>query len=238
MLEETTQIGGRSCRLFRSGATPRALLVQPAGVRESPDLPGEAELVAAACGTPFALAAFEINHWDAELLPWPDPAVSLDPGTAPAAADTLGYVRDALLPVLRQELGELPVVIGGYSLGALFALWAACETPLFAAVAACSPSLWVNGWDSYAERHPTRAAAVYLSLGDREGLGKAAHASSPHFAGVAERVRSYHERLVTELGGDHTVLEWNSGGHFSHCAERTARGFAWALDHCGGLRRQ
>ena len=43
---------------------------------------------------------------------------------------------NSLLPALRERYGDLPAVIGGYSLGGLFSLWAAAQTDSFRAVAA------------------------------------------------------------------------------------------------------
>lgn len=47
----------------------------------------------------------------------------------------------SLFPALRERFGDLPAVIGGYSLGGLFSLWAAAQTDSFRAVAAgvCRP---------------------------------------------------------------------------------------------------
>ena len=90
-----------------------------------------------------------------------------------------GTLRELLsiLEKQRQQLGWDPsaslrrVVLGGYSLAGLFALWAGTEEP-FGGIVAASPSVWYREWISYATTHPSRSAHVYLSLGDREHRSK------------------------------------------------------------------
>ncbi len=119
---------------------------------------------------------------------------------------------------------KTPVVLGGYSLGGLFALWAACQTDRFEAVAAGSPSLWAGDWPQYAATHPMLAKHVYLSLGDREERSR-----NKTFARVGDRIRDEHLRLQQQLGERNTTLAWEEGGHFADPAARMARAFVWCL---------
>ena len=61
---------------------------------------------------------------------------------------------------LEADYGKLPVILGGYSLGGLFALWSSMQTDRFAAIAAASPSLWIKDWLNYAEAHPVQTGKV------------------------------------------------------------------------------
>ncbi|MBR6028090.1 MAG: esterase [Clostridia bacterium] len=200
---KTLTVGGRRVALHGDETAP-VLLLQPV-MREETVIPG-----------PFRLAAFEVEDWNRELSPWPAPPVFGREGFGEGAADTLTYVTDCLLPALAPAD---TVVLGGYSLAGLFALWAGCLTDRFAAVAAVSPSVWFPGWLDWAAAHPMRAGRVYLSLGDREEKTR-----NPVMATVGEAIRAT-DRLLTHC--DH-LLEWNPGGHFDHPAERMARGFEWA----------
>ena len=65
------------------------------------------------------------------------------------AADTLRFLTEQVIPTLKQqfELSEIvKIILGGYSLAGLFALWASTQTDLFYGVAAASPSVWFPGW--------------------------------------------------------------------------------------------
>ena len=143
------------CKLFIVGE-PQVLLVQPSARHEEKNdgVQREVELIAQASGKGFAIVFFDCVEWARALMPWADDAVSRDAEVGRHAPDTLRFIEQTLLPWLRERFGALPSIIGGYSLGGLFALWAARNTDAFAAVAAASPSLWVKGWGEYAAAHP------------------------------------------------------------------------------------
>ena len=216
-------IAKRRCRLFSQDA-PQCLLVQPLGVHENETLPNEIEEIATASPMPFAMAAFEIEDWERDLMPWSDTAVSKRPEAGTGAFDILRYILDGLLPWLKERYGALPAVLGGYSLAGLFSLWAARKTNAFAGIAAASPSVWIQGWPEYAESHPVQARQVYLSLGEREDKTR-----NRAIAQVGERIRKEHALLECQLGEGNCALEWNPGGHFVDCERRLARAFIWNL---------
>ena len=141
------------------------------------------------------------------------------------AEETLAYIEDVLLPWIRRAYGGMPCVLAGYSLGGLFALWAAYRTESFDGICAVSPSLWVRGWDAYAEGRVACADAVYLSLGDKEE-----RARNVRMAAVGDCVRRQASRLTRQLAEGKTVFEWNRGGHFDDEPGRMARGLAWTAE--------
>ena len=141
------------------------------------------------------------------------------------AEETLAYIEDVLLPWIRRAYGDMPCVLAGYSLGGLFALWAAYRVENFDGICAVSPSLWVRGWDAYAEGRVACADAVYLSLGDKEE-----RARNVRMAAVGDCVRRQASRLTRQLAEGKTVFEWNRGGHFDDEPGRMARGLAWTAE--------
>ena len=141
------------------------------------------------------------------------------------AEETLAYIEDVLLPWIRRAYGDMPCVLAGYSLGGLFALWAAYRTESFDGICAVSPSLWVRGWDAYAEGRVACADAVYLSLGDTEE-----RARNVRMAAVGDCVRRQASRLTRQFTEGKTVFEWNRGGHFDDEPGRMARGLAWTAE--------
>lgn len=141
------------------------------------------------------------------------------------AEETLAYIEDVLLPWMRRAYGDMPCVLGGYSLGGLFALWAAYRTESFDGICAVSPSLWVRGWDAYAEGRVACADAVYLSLGDKEERVR-----NVRMAAVGDCVRRQASRLTRQFAEGKTVFEWNRGGHFDDEPGRMAKGLAWTAE--------
>lgn len=107
--------------------------------------------------------------------------------------------------------------IGGYSLGGLFALFAACEKELFDGVMSVSGSLWYPGALEYFNEKSIgkRIGKIYMSLGDKEALTKNAE---------REKVGFNTEKLAEVFGKTKEVLfEYNRGGHFTDISERIAK---------------
>ncbi len=107
--------------------------------------------------------------------------------------------------------------IGGYSLGGLFALFAACEKELFDGVMSVSGSLWYPGALEYFNEKSIgkRIGKIYMSLGDKESLTKNAE---------REKVGFNTEKLAEVFGRTKEVFfEYNRGGHFTDISERIVK---------------
>ncbi len=107
--------------------------------------------------------------------------------------------------------------IGGYSLGGLFALFAACEKELFDGVISVSGSLWYPGALEYFNEKSIgkRIGKIYMSLGDKESLTKNAE---------REKVGFNTEKLAEVFGKTKEVFfEYNRGGHFTDINGRIAK---------------
>ena len=216
-------IGGRKCRLFAPGA-PACLLIQPSARHETATLAAEAGMIAELSGVPSVLATVELEDWTVGLMPWWDGNVSRDPEAGKHGQETLEYLLSALVPELRERFGPLPLILGGYSLGGLFALWASMQTDTFQAVAAASPSVWIHGWLPFARKHVPLAEDIYLSLGDREEQVK-----NQAIARVGDNLRAHYALLQEQVGPEHCTLVWEQGNHFTDNEGRLARAFAWCL---------
>ena len=203
---------------------PAVAMIQLTARHEAKGMDAELRMLDSGVGRPFVFIGVVLDDWALQLMPWEDEAVSRNPEVGRHAADTLYYIECQVLPWLRERHGAIPCVLGGYSLGGLFALWASSLSSCFRSIAAVSPSVWIKGWTAFAETRPTRTASVYLSLGDREE-----HARNRRMAAVGQCVRRQHELLLSQLTPSETVLEWNSGGHFDDEAGRMARGFIWCV---------
>ena len=220
---KTCTINGRECFISDS-IRPKYILIQTLGNHERGIFDRTAELISEASGVPFVLAAFQVFDWDLDLTPWHDDAINRKPEVGTMTGDTLQYVTESLLLALEADYGKLPVILGGYSLGGLFALWSSMQTDRFSAVAAASPSLWIKDWMDYAQAHHVKASKVYLSLGDQEE-----HVKNRFIKRVGDCVRGEYELLKAQLGSENCTLVWNSGGHFQDGDKRLASAFSWCL---------
>lgn len=217
----TLLIGHQPCLIHISG-TPKVVLLQLTARHEQKSIDNEIKLIEQGIKTGFAFTGIYLDQWAEVLMPWADEAVSHNPETGTHAIDTLKTITIGVLPYIYNRFGNLPCIIGGYSLGALFSLWAATQNSSFTAVAAASPSVWINHWNYFAQSNPIHAHYVYLSLGNREE-----HARNQRMAAVGPCIRQYYETLKKQIGEGCTILHWNQGGHFDHEDQRMADAFIW-----------
>lgn len=218
------QIGDRPCRIYGE-AHAEYLLLQMTGEHELQSIDSEVAAIAQSAHQ-FLFAAIPVENWNDALSPWEAPAVWGKESFGGKAADTLRFLTEQVIPALKQQFalpGNVRIILGGYSLAGLFALWASTQTDLFYGVAAASPSVWFPGWMEFEQQHPMQAQHIYLSLGDKEE-----HTKNAVMAAVGDNIRTLHSRLI-ERGADCT-LEWNSGGHFKNADLRTAKAFRWAME--------
>ena len=221
---QTMQIGNRPCRIYGE-TNADYLLLQMTGEHEQQSIDHEVAAIAQSDRN-FLFAAVPVESWNDALSPWEAPAVWGKQGFGGKAADTLRFLTEQVIPMLKQQYPlpkNIKVILGGYSLAGLFALWASTQNDLFYGVAAASPSVWFPGWREFEQRHPMQTQHIYLSLGDKEE-----HTKNAVMAAVGDDIRTLHSRL-TERGADCT-LEWNSGGHFKDADLRTAKAFQWVME--------
>ena len=219
--KEYFQVCGISCALYGS-ENPEYLLIQPVDERDLMNLDDQVKLIESMVQEPFVLVAFAVEDWNRELSPWKAPAVFGNEDFGDGAEETLSFIENNLLPFISERYGSLPVILGGYSLAGLFALWTSFNSSSFCAVAGVSASVWFPGWVDYVSENECLASHVFLSLGDREEITR-----NRVMATVGTCMRSMDE-ILSGKGTDH-VLQWNEGNHFRDVELRCAKAFAWCI---------
>ena len=220
MNKTTFSLASKQLTLYEQSA-PSVIFLQPVDDHDEEALDDQIAYMEQHTEQPFALCAVKIGRWGQELSPWNAPAVFGKEDFGDGAGETLDFLTDMLIPELKNRCRlqeNIKVILGGYSLAGLFALWCGYQTDLFSGIVAASPSVWFPGWIDYAKTHPFYPRNAYLSLGDRE-----AKTRNPVMAAVADCIEEQME-LFKSAGVD-TVLEWNQGNHFKESDIRTAKGF-------------
>ena len=215
---------GRPCAAYLSPdyrpGEERALIVACCG-NELPDMMGDiARLTEAADTAPFVMVSPGEIDWDRDYTPWPSAQL---PGREMSGGGDafFAFIRDSLLPqaaLLFPGRGRLGVL--GYSLGGLFALYAAAraDSP-FDCAASLSGALWYENFDAWLHGAGLpRLKRVYLSLGRREARGGRGALGS-----VGEKTQAVCALLAGRLGEDNVSFEWNNGNHFFQIPERIAK---------------
>ena len=221
-MKNEISIDGRLCFLYQDEAATH-LLIQPIDEHDLELLDQEIEAIKKMSDKPFSLVAFMIKDWNQELTPWAAPAVFGKVPFGSGAEKTLEFITSRLLSEVQENIPHL--ILGGYSLAGLFALWVGYQTDKFDGIVAASPSVWFPKWIEYATDNKPLAKSIYLSLGDKEEKAK-----NPVMAQVGNAIRRQNELLTGQM--DNTILEWNPGNHFVDSEKRTAKGFAWVMDKC------
>ena len=224
MTAQIMQIGNRPCRIYGE-AHAEYLLLQMTGEHEQQSMDYEVSVIAQNSRN-FLFAAIPVESWNDALSPWEAPAVWGKESFGCNAADTLRFLTEQVIPTLKQRFAlpeNVKIILGGYSLAGLFALWASTQTDLFYGVAAASPSVWFPDWMEFEQQRPIQTQHIYLSLGDKEE-----HTKNAVMAVVGDNIRTLHSQLIA-CGADCT-FEWNSGGHFKDADLRTARAFRWVME--------
>ena len=142
MTAQTMQIGSRPCRIY---GEPHAeyLLLQMTGEHELQSIDHKVAAIAQSSWN-FLFVAVPVESWNDALSPWEAPAVWGKQGFGGKAGDTLRFLTKQVIPTLKQQYPlpeNVKIILGGYSLAGLFALWASTQTNLFYGVAAASPSV-------------------------------------------------------------------------------------------------
>ena len=221
MTKKEYTLSERTCFLYQD-AEATHLLIQPIDEHDLEVLDQEVKAIKELSDKPFSLLAFMIKDWNQELTPWAAPPVFGKVPFGNGAGKTLGFITNQLLPEVQENIPHL--ILGGYSLAGLFALWAGYQTDRFEGIAAVSPSVWYPQWIDYASENKPLAKSVYLSLGDKEEKAK-----NPVMAQVGNAIRKQHELLTEQK--INTILEWNAGNHFVDSDKRMAKGFAWLINN-------
>ncbi|MBP1919305.1 alpha/beta hydrolase [Youngiibacter multivorans] len=173
----------------------------------------------------IVLVSIEGIDWERDLTPWEAPAAFKGQADFSGKADD--FIRVMLEKIIPEAEKDLTVSdknrsIAGYSLGGLFALYAALKTNEFSGAASMSGSLWYDGWIDFLEKEigPDRHMKVYLSLGDKEERSR-----NPRMARVGDWTRKTSELLAED--GFEVFFEINEGNHFFEIPERIAKGVRW-----------
>ncbi|MBP0984389.1 MAG: hypothetical protein J6A19_11760 [Oscillospiraceae bacterium] len=165
---------------------------------------------------PLTLAEFGEIDWDRDYSPW---EAELDSGRKfSSGADRLLQFLPEFTAELEQRFGGFSgVYLCGYSLGGLFALYAAAlsEPGVISGAASCSGSMWFPGWTEFLKNHPLHGK-IYLSLG-----GKEKNSPDPLMASVEDKTNE-----VKRIAGRTAQVTYvhESGGHFSRIPQRICRG--------------
>ncbi|MBR6407401.1 MAG: MmcQ/YjbR family DNA-binding protein [Clostridia bacterium] len=218
-------IKGRTINIFKAETIESPLVILNDYIRSGGEIYNKCKEV----GCPdFTLAEISGLNWYDDMTPWPVSPVGENGTAYGGKADEYLYIlQNEIIPAVRTELGGKPksILLAGYSLAGLFALYAATKCEIFQAIASCSGSLWFPGFKEYILKFDVSKMpnTIYFSLGDREARTKNK---------ILRTVENSTGEIVGHLSGSgiNTAFELNKGDHFQQAALRTAKGICWILE--------
>ncbi len=175
----------------------------------------------------FSLAVISDIDWDDEMSPWECPPLYKNDVPCAGGADKyLDKLIKDIVPTIKDNLVMAPekVIIAGYSLAGLFAVYSLYKTDMFSAAVSASGSMWFPDFMEFTSTNNfiKEPEKVYFSLGDKE-----AKTRNQLLSTVEKRTTQIYEKYKNmEID---TVFEMNPGNHFKDADIRIAKGIAWAL---------
>ena len=215
-------INGKTIELFKASDTSAPLII----LNSYESSKGEIYRICRDLGCPdCTLAEITGLDWNSDMSPWAIRPLNADDEPYSGKADEyLDMLADDLIPAIIDEIGTQPcsIILAGYSLSGLFALYASTKRDIFKGVASCSGSMWFPGFTEYIKACDVTKlpGSVYFSLGDREARTK-----NELLRTVEDNTREI-EKYLSENGVD-TVFEINKGNHFHQIPLRIAKGIKW-----------
>ena len=132
-LDFPLKFGDRPCRIYGTDCA-EYLLLQMTDEHELQHMDNEISAIAQGSAHSFLFAAVPVKNWNDELSPWKSPAVWGKESFGGNAAGTLRFLTEQAIPTLKKQFAlpeNVRIILGGYSLAGLFALWASTQTALF-----------------------------------------------------------------------------------------------------------
>lgn len=181
------------------------------------------------CKSDFHLLIISNLFWNDDLTPWKADGIFFgDKGYKGLADIYLEYLIKTLIPKIKDEYGLAPkaLVIGGYSLAGLFALYSSTKTDVFSGVFSCSGSLWYPGFIEYLKINniSKNIKYIYLSLGDKEKNTR------NQFLRETESCHKQCLKIIEEQNINYQ-FEYNKGNHFDKANQRTINGLINVLEN-------
>ncbi len=177
------------------------------------------------------LASVQPLHRDDAYTPWPAPSPFKNApsfvGNAPLFLQIMEEIKKYIDSAYNTARSPAQTVHMGISLSALFCLWAAYETPDFGTIAAVSPSVWYDGFISFAIESTLlpENASIFLSVGSGESNGR-----NPVLTETVNHMQTLYNHYATTLGTSHAALSLTDGGHTANTALRVENALQWIFD--------
>lgn len=221
---QSTQLDGKICTLYTMSSKSVPLVVEFAYLPNAETLLQDCKKKGC---KDFSLLCISGFNWDQDLSPWPHaPCIMEDDDFTGNAPQFLAWIEQKVIPWALSQLTADPsyLAAAGYSMGGLFAVYAALKSSLFSRIACVSGSVWYPDFETWALKTPflRKPEAIYFSLGNTEE--RTGNPWLQHTGTIMQTLAA-----AWRKEGIDTFFEWTSGNHFVNPIGRLAAGIRWII---------
>ena len=141
------------------------------------------------------------------------------------ADNYIEQLENKIVPEIKSIVGDKEIILAGYSLAGLFAIYSLYKTNIFNKIISASGSLWYPNLIEYVKENKilNKPDKIYFSLGNKESKTKNE---------ILSKVEVNTKYLVEfyKNQGIKTIYEENEGNHFQDVYLRLVKAIKWILE--------
>ena len=173
----------------------------------------------------YILVTISNINWNKDMSPWYMEKLYKNGEDYAGKADE--YIRllvTKIIPEIKRIIGNKKLILAGYSLAGLFAVYSIYKINIFCKIISVSGSLWYPNFTKFATENEilNKPEKMYFSLGNKESKTKNEILSKVEY-NTKYLVNIYKEK------GIETTYEENEGNHFQDVYNRIVKAIKWTL---------
>lgn len=173
----------------------------------------------------YILVTISNINWNKDMSPWYMKKLYKNDDDYAGEADRyLEQLETWIVPEIKNIVGDKEIILAGYSLAGLFAIYSLYKTKIFNKIISCSGSLWYPDLIKYVKENQiiNKPEKIYFSLGNKESKTK-----NEVLSEVEDNTKFLVEHYKNQ--GIKTIYEENEGNHFQDVYLRLVKAIKWIL---------
>ena len=174
----------------------------------------------------YILVTISNINWNKEMSPWYMKKLYKNDDDYSGEADKyIKQLETKIIPEIKSIVGDKEMILAGYSLAGLFAIYSLYKINIFNKIISASGSLWYPNFTDYVKENKilNKPEKIYFSLGNKESKTK-----NEILSKVEDNTKYLAEFYKNQ--GIKTIYEENEGNHFKDPELRIAKGIKSILN--------
>lgn len=174
----------------------------------------------------YILVTISNINWNKEMSPWYMKKLYKNDDDYSGEADKyIKQLETKIIPEIKSIVGDKEMILAGYSLAGLFAIYSLYKINIFNKIISASGSLWYPNFTDYVKENKilNKPEKIYFSLGNKESKTK-----NEILSKVEDNTKYLAEFYKNQ--GIKTIYEENEGNHFQDVYLRLVKAIKWILE--------